>query len=112
MDVDFSARVKQERSIYSEEIASLKNWFDNIERVNQLNNPENLQIKEIDWMESIKPDFIRYLEDLTWRFENENDEDNAAKLSHYRFKALIWFALFNLQYSSEVIMKIIENADL
>ena len=98
---------KKEESKYTEEILSLKHCFDNIERVNSL--LEKMSIKTIDWVESVKPDFIQNLEDSTWRFGDESDEDMAAELSNLRYLSVIWFALFNLKYKPEEITKIINE---
>jgi len=99
-------KFKKENSNYQDEIDSLTNWFEGIERVNSL--LDSMSLETINWVESIKPEFIQHLEDKTWRFEDESDEDKAAELSNLRYLAVIWFAFFNLKYKPEEIMKIIE----
>jgi len=107
IELDNNAGIK-EKSVHAKEIESLHTWFENIDKINSL--LVNMSEKTIDWMESIKPDFIQMLEDYTWRFCDESDEDNAAELSNLRYLAVVWFVFFNLQYKPEEIRNILEKA--
>jgi hypothetical protein len=97
----------KESSKYHAEIQSLNHWFDNIDRVNSL--LESMSLKTIEWVESIKPDFIQSIEDSTWGFGDESDEDNAAELANMRYLAVIWFAFFNLKYKPDEIKRILDE---
>jgi len=106
IELNKNAAIK-EKSVYSKEFESLNNWFENIDKVNSL--LVNMSAKTIDWMESIKPDFIQMLEDYTWRFSDESDGDHAAELSNLRYLAIVWFVFFNLQYKPEEITNILKK---
>lgn len=98
----------KEESKYIEEINLLKNWFENIDRVNSLR--QSMTAKNIDWMEGIKPKYVQSLEDQTWQFSDDDDEDNAAVLSELRYLAVVWFVFFNLEYKSEEIDLVLGKA--
>lgn len=95
---------------YLEEIESLKKWFSHLEEINGVR--QSMSLKTINFIDSIKPEFGKYLEKATWDFYDEQDEDGSAELGNLRFMYVVWFALFNTKVESEDIIKAVENERL
>ncbi|MBU2892272.1 hypothetical protein KO495_02920 [Colwellia sp. D2M02] len=102
-------KINQRASNYSEEINSLKTWFANLERINNVR--ETMSIKDFDFIDSIKPAFASEVEKLT-RIYDESDEDGSAELGHLRYLYLIWYVLFSLEFDSDEIIGTIERKRL
>lgn len=97
-------------SSYTDEIESLKVWFQNIEKINGVR--ETKSIKTFDFIDTIKPEFGKMIEKSTWEFYDENDEDGSAELGNLRYMYLLWLILFDLKYSSDDIVEALEREKL
>jgi hypothetical protein len=92
---------------YTAEIESLKTWFENLETINGAR--ESMSLKTMDFIDSIKPEFGKYLDNYSWDFYDEQDEDGSAELGNLRYMYIIWFVLFNIGTDSSDIIKAIES---
>ena len=101
------ARPIKQHSRYSKEIAEFKVWFANLDRINAVR--ECMAVNELDFVDSIKPEFGRELEANTWDLSDNDDEDGAAELGNLRFLYIVWFVLFNLKYEASEIKAVIER---
>jgi len=104
------SKQKPKKSKYADEINSLKKWFSHLEEINGVRETKSL--KTIEFIESIRPAYGKMLDETTWDFYDESDEDGSAEVGNLRFMYVVWFALFNIEYDSETIIAAVKNEEL
>lgn len=108
LDVDDTSSAAT--SNYADEIASLRQWFDNLDTICSVR--ESMSGKVMSYVDSIKPKFGNDIANQTYEFYDPNDEEGSAELGNLRYMYLVWLVLFGLNRDAQEIASAVEATKL